>query len=214
MVYGCTGKMKLLFYQSPEFLRNVNATVGDSFIHDYSYAVAYWSAGDILVKDALEGDKDKRDVLFYPICFMYRHFIELTLKQLIIHAEAFYEKTEIIGYELQKYTKPKKELESIHSLEILVKRLIDVLTCISEGHFDDEIKKIILEFHAIDPVGQTFRYPTNRKHEKSFSQVQNFNIATIKAETNKVAQYFMGIDAYLEHYTTLADGIISEQNPQ
>ena len=212
MVAG--GEMKNLFAQSPEFLRTVNATVGASFIRDYSYAVAYWSAGDILVKDALESDKDKRDGLFYPICFMYRHFIELTLKQLIIHAEAFYEKTEIIGYELQKYTKPKKELESIHSLEILVKRLIDVLTCISEGHFDDEIKKIILEFHAIDPVGQTFRYPTNRKHEKSFSQVQNFNIATIKTGINKVAQYFMGIDTYLGHYTTLADGIISEQNPQ
>ena len=72
------------------------------------------------------------------------------------------------------------------------------------------IKKIILEFHAIDPVGQTFRYPTNRKHKKSFSQVQNFNIATIKTEINKVAQYFMGIDAYLEHYMMIADSMIIE----
>ncbi len=205
-----TIKMTKLFFQSPEFLRNVNATVGDSFIHDYSYAVAYWSAGDILVNNALEGEKDKRDSLFYPICFMYRHFIELTLKQLIIYAEEFYEKTEILSYEVRKYTKPKKQLEATHSLENLVNRLIDVLICVSEEHFDDEIKKTILEFHSIDPVGQTFRYPTNRKHEKSFSQVQNFNIATIKAEINKVAEYFMGIDAYLEHYMTMADSMISE----
>lgn len=42
----------------------------------------------------------------------------------------------------------------------------------------------------------------------------NYRLLTNKTEINKVAQYFMGIDAYLEHYTTLADGIISEQNPQ
>lgn len=60
MVVGV--KMKNLFAQSPEFLRTVNATVGASFIRDYSYAVAYWSAGDILVKDALKGIEPYKQV--------------------------------------------------------------------------------------------------------------------------------------------------------
>lgn len=202
--------MKHLFSQSAESLSNVNATVGESFIRNYSYAVAYWSAGDILVKNALESNKNKRDGLFYPICFMYRHFIELTLKQLIIYTEAFYEKTEMIGYEYKKYSKPKKQLETTHSLETLLSRLINVLTCLSDEHFDDKIKKIILDFHNVDPLGQVFRYPNKKNHEKSFFQVQNFNIAAIKTAVNKVAQYFMGIDAYLEYYTTVADYMISE----
>ena len=42
----------------------------------------------------------------------------------------------------------------------------------------------------------------------------NYQLLTNKTGINKVAQYFMGIDTYLGHYTTLADGIISEQNPQ
>ena len=42
----------------------------------------------------------------------------------------------------------------------------------------------------------------------------NYQLLTNKTGINKVAQYFMGIDAYLEYYTARADGIISEQNPQ
>ena len=36
----------------------------------------------------------------------------------------------------------------------------------------------------------------------------NYQLLTNKTEINKVAQYFMGIDAYLEHYMMIADNMI------
>ena len=36
----------------------------------------------------------------------------------------------------------------------------------------------------------------------------NYRLLTNKTEINKVAQYFMGIDAYLEHYMMIADNMI------
>ena len=38
----------------------------------------------------------------------------------------------------------------------------------------------------------------------------NYRLLTNKTEINKVVQYFMGIDAYLEHYMMIADSMIIE----
>lgn len=85
--------MNFTFSDSPEFLWNKNATVGGTFTRDYSYSIGYQEASDLLVKNVLELHKRKRNSLFYPICFIYRHFIERTLKELIKYSEDLYEKS-------------------------------------------------------------------------------------------------------------------------
>ncbi len=46
------------------------------------YIVGYKEAGDILVKNIIES-RSHHDSLVFPIVFMYRHYLELRLKQLI-----------------------------------------------------------------------------------------------------------------------------------
>lgn len=108
------------------------------------------------------------------------------------------------------YSKPNDKLEVTHSLEKLLNRLVRVLKSVSEETFDEEIKSLILDFHNIDPDGQRFRYTITTKQEKSFQEVQNFNIENIKERVRTIANYFMGIDGYLSHYTDLANSLLSD----
>lgn len=58
-----------------------NAVVGGLLSDEWAYARGYLDAADILVREAL--NKGPPDLLFYPICFPYRHAAEVILKELI-----------------------------------------------------------------------------------------------------------------------------------
>jgi len=94
--------MNKLFIDTSQKKWSNNVCIGGQFTSDYSYALGYWEAADHLVEKALSLKSPFKDRLFYPICFSYRQFLELCLKQLIITAEDFYSKSERLGYELKK----------------------------------------------------------------------------------------------------------------
>ena len=52
------------------------------------YIVGYKEAGDVLVKHVMETQRH-HDSLVFPIVFMYRHYLELRLKQLIRDGNLF-----------------------------------------------------------------------------------------------------------------------------
>ena len=65
----------------------------------YQYINGYYDAGRKLVEEALKLEKDgKSHNYFYPICYSYRHYIELHLKTIIEDLELLYEKSKILGY--------------------------------------------------------------------------------------------------------------------
>lgn len=96
---GTIKNMKKLFVDTSERKWSNNVTVGGRFTSDYSYPLGYWEAANHLVEIASFSKSPSKNRLFYPICFNYRQFIELCLKQLIIRSEEFYKKTEFLGYE-------------------------------------------------------------------------------------------------------------------
>ena len=69
---------RLFISDEPDFLNN--AFLGSNWI---VYADGYMQAADNLVKQLLE-DRHSQDFLVYPIIFLYRHYIELCLKHIIL----------------------------------------------------------------------------------------------------------------------------------
>jgi len=68
---------------------SVNAVAGGKYSEPYSYMEGYYRAGEKLAAFAIN-ERRNMDVLFFPICFNYRHYVELTLKHLILAAEKYY----------------------------------------------------------------------------------------------------------------------------
>jgi len=137
-----------------------NAIVGKNFTNDTSYLIGYWEAGDILVDIAISENNPKRDRLFFPIGYNYRHFIELCLKYLFLEAEELYMILESTDMQNKKYEHNfSKEINKTHNIHTLLNGLKNILECISDDKFSKEIEKSILELHHMDKTGQKFRYP-------------------------------------------------------
>ena len=202
--------MKQLFVDTKDKNWNKNSCLGDRFSTNYSYALGYLNAANILVDYAISNPNNIKDKLVYPVCFNYRQFIELTLKQLIIYAEKFYSKSEYLGYEYKKTTTLHSDrLMSTHSLEKLLKWLIEILACVAEYEFEQSKIDLVIEFHNIDPDGQKFRYPIQRNNDLSFPNQIFLDLERLKEGVKSISEYFMGIDGYIDYYDSMADSIIS-----
>jgi hypothetical protein len=100
-----------------------NAVVGGFYSEPYILMEGYYEAANMLISSALDECNSTRDLtlLFYPICFLYRHYIELSLKYLISKSELLYAILDEMGYSkgiLQEYRKEK--LTSVHRLKTLL----------------------------------------------------------------------------------------------
>src|SRR5262245_27116320 len=72
-----------------------NACVGWGRCHEDLYVRGYERAAEVLI-DRVSGSGGDADVLIYPIVFLYRHHLELRLKQIIRLGHAlFHEKTQL-----------------------------------------------------------------------------------------------------------------------
>ena len=204
-------RLKLFKDSSDKFWSN-NSRVGGVFTTGYTYALSYLKASDYLVDIAIKGNDADKDLIF-PICFNYRHYIELSLKELIKIGEEFYKKSEYLGFEIKKYSKFKSDLlDKEHSLQKLLNWLIVLLNCISEEKINSAVTVLINDFHNIDPDGQKFRYYVNKKKKLSFPNQSFYDLAHLKVGMKRIENEFMGIDGWLDHYGTIANGLISELN--
>ena len=118
------------------------------------YAMGYKDAADTVVADFVK-TTHRRNPLAYPIVFLYRQYLELTLKDLVQQAWRYFESIE--------------EFPKTHRLDDLwhlLRRLVEEMGC-SGGDEMQQIERLIGEFCAIDPSSQAFRYPEDRQGNPS-----------------------------------------------
>jgi hypothetical protein len=188
-----------------------NVTVGKNFTNESSYIIGYWEAGDILVDMALALEHPQRTRLFFPICFNYRHFIELCIKQLIFESEKIYQ----ILKKHNMHTKDKKQnyyekINKTHNIKTLLNWLIITLDCFTEEIFSNDIKNTIFEIHNMDETGQKFRYPKTIKNISHFEKREDFDLNKIKEAIYNVGNYLFGVDMYLSEFENFIKTYIAE----
>jgi len=182
----------------------------------YSYINGYYEAGKILIdkicKDDIGFDFDK-NALFYPICFNYRHYIELHLKSLIEDSETLYNKMVELDY-LKNGILLNEMSESLsyeHSLNKLLTLLKERLhyTQISDEEFPKDIEQLIVEMHNFDGNSQQFRYYKDKKGHFNFSNKKEYSVDNISTGMEKVHDLLWGIDGHIDHYISISEDIIS-----
>lgn len=177
----------------------------------FGYVHGFKRGGDALVA-YVEEKGDSIDMLVYPICFNYRHYLEITLKDLVETCFDILEKT--------GSRKERGILEREHDLSkiwlllqeqlILLRKVVDMKESIDQFYKDafPKIDKFIKEFTQIDPGSFTFRYSKDRKGINSIPRnVRSLNIFTLRDELGVVYEYLYSFDLYLSSIVELKEDI-------
>src|SRR5882757_6410493 len=119
--------------------------------HDY-HAEAFKKAAEMLLDAHLESNPTPyRDEIFLPIAFLYRHCLELRLKDIVQIGDQI----DLCG------NGDIKEALNGHSLTRLwtfAKRAIVARWPDGDKDTVTAVEAVVNEFHQIDPSGQAFRY--------------------------------------------------------
>jgi len=111
------------------------------------YIVGYKEAADSLV-DSIANRKGSADSLIFPIVFLYRHYVEIRLKSLLLDGNRL----------LDREHKQKSE-HQLSKLWPKVRSILDELWPNEEGEDLKAMDSLIAQFEEVDPRSTTFRYP-------------------------------------------------------
>ena len=169
-------------YQQGDLFNSKNqefsACVGDNgLVCSFStYAYAYFEAGKV-ISNKIQDDPNCYNVnlLIYPLFFLYRHAIELSIKQLV---EFF---SHIYGENAIKYT--HKIMDNWNSIkdELLPNDGYEIYVSF--------IDKVIIDLLQYDDNSMIFRYPKSKDNIHHLSEYNTINIenfCTIMIEIGKV----------------------------
>jgi hypothetical protein len=165
-----------------------------------SYIVRYQSAANALVELALA--ERLQDLYFLPICYLYRHAIELSLKDLIDQTDrliCLLVKCGSIEREACRKIAPvEKKLSRTHDLKVLLEELIERFGLIQGEPFSSDVRAAVEEINAFDSSGQKFRYPKLKQGELSFRDQQHYDLRHLRDAMSGVLRYFDGMGAWID----------------
>jgi len=193
-----------------------NAVVGGSWTKDWLYVAGYKEAADVLVNYTTSLNVVP-DYLFYPICFNYRHALELTLKELIRDTEKLIQLSIQCGslnegeVEAAQMENNEDYLCGTHSMESLFNRLTDRLRLVCDQTLPDDIRYTVIELHNIDPDGQVFRYARAKHTQRNLSKQQCYNLLRIRDMMGSTVAFLAdGLGGWLDAEISNAQDYLDE----
>ena len=171
---------------------------GDILYQFTLYINGYKKAADDLVATSLVLKHDT-EVYIYPICFLYRQYLELRLKKIYMEysGDSREEKKKVIN-------------KTSHSL----KKIWDKVKIILEKYirltqYENTVDRYIDQYDRFDKESFSFRYPITKQIELIHNEVRSIDLAHLKQKINELDNYFKGLeeglDATIEFQTKMDD---------
>ena len=143
----------------------------------YHYSFGYLKAAEIIESDLIKNPID-RDFLIYPLIYLYRHYLEIVMKDIIIITN------KLLGY--SGFT-PKGG----HDLMRLWNESQNIL----KEFYDDypepasSIEEKIKEFYNVDIKSDNFRYPIDKKGDFSLNSIEVINYINFGDSFREIKDY-------------------------
>ena len=148
------------------------------------YASSYKAAADQLIDKAIQD----QGILAYSTMFLYRHYLELRLKELLIT--------------LQLCCDVPREVPHKHDLRLLWGKVRPLLEHDSLDFLDeedrataDDVEDRIHEFDRIDKGSYSFRYPVDRNNVPSLNGKPMINLLQVREVINVVSSFLEGVSS-------------------
>ncbi len=187
----------------------------------YQYINGYYEAAEVLIEEALSLEaENKSHNLFYPICYSYRHYIELHLKTIIVDLEKLYMLSEELGFlkngNLLEENRVSEKLHETHSLDKLLKYTEErvFFTQVNDEEFPKEIAKYIRQFHEKDKSGQSFRYSKGTSGKSSFETTPYYELGVLRSTMKEVNKILWAVDSHCDFYLEAAKSITKEMEAE
>lgn len=141
------------------------------------YAIGYKDAADALVDRTLETECGA-DLVFYPIAFLYRQYLELRLKQLLITGGhvVYYESKLAHGHDLRR-----------HWAE--VRKILEFVWPDSQAEEMDALGECIEELCQLDPNSMSFRYPVDKVGRPTLSGLGQADLENLKSVMGRISSF-------------------------
>ena len=133
-----------------------------------AYRHGYFEAALALVR---EGNRVPTDTAIYPIVFLFRHAVELSLKELIAGL-----------WNMERKAFPKLKTHDLATLWKLLRPELDQWLATNAGETmpdSSEVDELIADLAAFDPDGVPFRYPTTPKGQDCHPPLSTINLDTL-----------------------------------
>lgn len=173
-----------------------NADIGWMNNRSAFYSHGYRASAEKLIKEYGGLPLPERDSMVFPVVFLYRHYLEIEIKDLI------YRIAQCLGDVPSEITHHRL-LELWDILDSKYSTLSDDIS--DEYNFcpDKDRKKIrnlIVEFNKFDQTSFAFRYPKDVKGNKSITGINYISLNNFKTEISKVINVIDKINETICHY--------------
>lgn len=186
---------KLFVGDQPDWKNNACVNIGQGrsfpYIHGYLYAAR-------LLADEVVDTNRNQDYLIYPIVFLYRHHIELQLKDIIKGSFALLDRlpTEDINKHLGEHKLLPLWKDAEHVLAEILK---DVGWGALAPETLDGISSYVNQLMEIDGDSFGFRYPTTKKGTPSLpSKLHRINIRHFSETIERLTDFLVFISEGLD----------------
>ena len=201
-----------LFSTAPMVRAFDNAHVGGVWSSSYVYVNAYYHGAVVMTEAALSGGG--QDLLFYPICFNFRHCTELHLKALVPTIEALHGASVELGEDVAALPSMPQKMMDRHSLLSLLQWIKESLNVFNDEEFDVDVEHAIADLHKHDSDGQSFRYHTKADGSISLPDEVRVDLRSLLEQMERTHYYLSGADMWLEEHLSTARAMISDLTPE
>jgi hypothetical protein len=165
---------------------------------EIGYTEGYRRGAQLLVEHVVGSHRDQ-DYLVYPIIFLYRHHIELTLKDIILRTPYLIDRP-LTGVEKQHLDR--------HRLDLLWQDLKPLLSAVGTAAGEDFLRlddadvegvdSYIRQLTVLDPNSYSFRYTRSPKGTPSLPpDLKYINLGHFAEMLERLADYLGGLDTAL-----------------
>ena len=158
---------------------------------EFSQLARYYLESANALIEITFSDSSKLDVYIYSAVFLYRHSVELWLKELIWMSNF------VLG---RGKTFPKK-----HDLMELWQSLKSNASSLLKSDFPLNMNEVqyvettIEEIMKYDPESDAFRYPLDKKMQRPHSDVNHVNVKSLYERFNQIHEYFGRISYMIDY---------------
>lgn len=184
------------FAQKGEWIYNGFVATGNN---DWIiYAGGYYDAASLIWAQTMEDGRP--DFLMYPMLFCYRHFLELSLKAILIAYVPGEKTTGIPGVKKHRILELWK---MVRKLTVAASKEAG-----ESGESEDLVRvdEVVEAFEKLDPDSYTFRYPVDQQHLPVLDGIKMINTQHLGPIMEDVHTTLSGITDFLYEYNRAVDG--------
>jgi hypothetical protein len=164
------------------------------------YAAGYIEAADLLVRH-IEEQGAGQDMLVYPVLFLYRHYLELEIKDLIRK-----------GRRLQDIPGTFPAHHDIAGLWRICHQLLSEIAPNDSLEELREADRLIEEFAALDPTSMSFRYPEDKRGNASLPGISHINLRNVREVMSGIGNLLTGAREQVAQYLSIKCEMEAEYN--